>query len=269
MAEARAVAHTVGQRRRVLRDEVIAVVAGVPRHPSRAGAAERVCSLVAREHQALADRSRPATRGGSNRDVQAPRSRRPYALVKRTRGGPAPQASSAATIGTPVARRRAEHRRHVRRPRRRRARRRSRGGGAAVGAGDEVLVHAAAHTSGVPASARASPRAPSPSRNTMPSRMSSTSPRSRARVCSARTSGSRSKVTAKLRVSARSPSATRPGLRARSARSAIHVAKASLSHRSSHHTGVTRSPNQWCATSCAWIVYADLTKLSVGAAVST
>ena len=34
-------------------------------------------------------------------------------------------------------------------------------------------------------------------------------------------------------------------------RRAIQVAKASLSQRSSHHGMVTRSPNHWCASSCA------------------
>ena len=31
----------------------------------------------------------------------------------------------------------------------------------------------------------------------------------------------------------------------------IHSAKLSLSQMSVHHTGVTRSPNHWCASSCA------------------
>ena len=33
----------------------------------------------------------------------------------------------------------------------------------------------------------------------------------------------------------------------------IHVANPSFSHRLSHHSGVTRSPNHWCAISCATV----------------
>ena len=34
----------------------------------------------------------------------------------------------------------------------------------------------------------------------------------------------------------------------------MYSAKDSLSHRSSHHSGVTRLPNHWCAISCATVV---------------
>ena len=34
----------------------------------------------------------------------------------------------------------------------------------------------------------------------------------------------------------------------------MYSANDSLSHRSSHHGGVTRLPNHWCAISCARVV---------------
>ncbi len=34
----------------------------------------------------------------------------------------------------------------------------------------------------------------------------------------------------------------------------MYSAKDSLSHRSSHHCGVTMLPNHWCAISCATVV---------------
>ena len=46
-----------------------------------------------------------------------------------------------------------------------------------------------------------------------------------------------------------------------SVRSAIHVAKDSFSHTSSHHASVTRSPNHWCAISWALIEACDALEL--------
>ena len=46
-------------------------------------------------------------------------------------------------------------------------------------------------------------------------------------------------------------SAAQSGFHSIIVRSAIHVAKDSFSHTSSHHASVTRSPNHWCAISCA------------------
>ena len=43
------------------------------------------------------------------------------------------------------------------------------------------------------------------------------------------------------------------GLRSPVTLLAIQLAKPSLSHRSSHQPIVTRSPNHWCATSCATV----------------
>ena len=61
----------------------------------------------------------------------------------------------------------------------------------------------------------------------------------------------------RARQTTRSTSSAHSGFHSIIVRSAIHVAKDSFSHTSSHHASVTRSPNHWCAISCALMEACD------------
>ncbi len=69
------------------------------------------------------------------------------------------------------------------------------------------------------------------------------------RTC--RVDGSRSTSIAWRRRSSAVSRVCHAGMKRSTVLAAIHVANDSFSHTSFHHSIVTRSPNHWCAISCA------------------